>query len=300
MVYHAIRALVSILHTQPSRLSLFIHSLSVALDECWIVQDEDAWWWEFVQLFKKIFMVAVGIFWNNMALCKSVKQCADGSDISGDGIDVMCDDESAPVPLVVDPATGLCVAMLPGDTNPVYRGTEVRAEFRNSTSNIPLKFTVRPTFWLCTLSLRSPSQADSRVRVPLLSQSYPASFVTSMVLLSILLLVMLALQLRFAPYRNPPNAPDNLRLSPPDCAEVACTTLELLILFAGYIRFTNPSTTASDIITAVAAILSLFGPPVYALHSRRVHSEWYKMEVISEDEERVKQPNPMQEETTEE
>ena len=90
-------------------------------------------------LFKKACVVAIGIFWNNMSLCKSLKQCADGSDISAgaSGVDVMCPDGSAPVPLIVDPATGLCVAMLPGDTNPVYRGTEVREECRNSTATTP-------------------------------------------------------------------------------------------------------------------------------------------------------------------
>ena len=80
-------------------------------------------------LFKKTCMVGIGIFWNNMSLCDPLKQCADGSEVGGiggsDGVDVTCDDGSAPVPPIVDPATGLCVAMLPGDTNPIYRGTEV-------------------------------------------------------------------------------------------------------------------------------------------------------------------------------
>lgn len=93
-------------------------------------QDEKTWWWEFVMLFKKTLLVATGIFWNNMALCDAnEKLCADGSEVGGiggsGGLDVTCDDGSAPVPPIVDPQTGLCVAMLPGDTTPFYRGTEV-------------------------------------------------------------------------------------------------------------------------------------------------------------------------------
>eukprot|EP01046_Picozoa_sp_COSAG06_P035068 COSAG06_NODE_3728_length_4969_cov_2.206897_1_plen_125_part_00 len=103
---------------------------SVRLCEFMCRQDEKTWWWEFVMLFKKTLLVATGIFWNNMALCDAnEKLCADGSEVGGiggsGGLDVTCDDGSAPVPPIVDPQTGLCVAMLPGDTTPFYRGTEV-------------------------------------------------------------------------------------------------------------------------------------------------------------------------------
>ena len=121
-----------------------------------------------------------------------------------------------------------------------------------------------------------------------------------MVLLSIVLSIMLVLQVTFAPYINPPNVPEGIRLSPPDLIEVACSSFELLILLAGYIRFTTPATTASDILTAIAAMLSLFGPPAYAIYSRRAHSEWYETTEGEGKSSPVKMVvNPVTEETSE-
>ena len=97
-----------------------------------------------------------------------------------------------------------------------------------------------------------------------------------MILLGIVLALMLALQLTFAPYINPPYAPEGLRFSPPDLTEVVCTVMELVILFAGWVRFTNPSTTVSDVFTIMAALLSLFGPPGFAYYSRTAHKDWYE------------------------
>eukprot|EP01043_Picozoa_sp_COSAG02_P043661 COSAG02_NODE_3824_length_6185_cov_2.094808_3_plen_169_part_00 len=135
------------------------------------------------------------------------------------------------------------------------------------------------------------------VSVRTMMQIYPSSFVTSMALLSIVLSVMLVLQLTFAPYINPPNAPENLRLSPPDLIEVACTTLELVMLLAGYIRFTTPVGIASDILTTIAAALALIGPPAYAMYSRRVHKEWYVYDDVDAEDGSVQTDNPLSKET---